>query len=378
MPRLRPQRKTHMRTIAGVACLFLTLAACGADGEGNGADGEGNGANGEGNGGEGNGANGEGDQGAPDQQAGADDCEPVSARASHHLSQASVAQQDLELLAQEASDRTEGRLEIDVFSDSQLGGLGEMPESLRSGAVEIAFVDSSSLSQFLPEIGVFSLPFMFDEMSDFNDIMDGALGETLDNDIRGSVGIEPLYWSALGLRDMFFVNEEVRSPDDMSGLTMRVPEASVWVDTFRALGSSPTAIPAGDLYTSLQTGVVDGFEFPLGAAVDLNLHEPVGVLTKTGHILTDVLTAASPDFLDGLCERDRQAFLEAADVARGEVRTLWVEDNEAAEAVLEDSLTVIHDADVQAFRDAVQPVHEDFQEQNGTDYYNEILEHLGR
>lgn len=320
---------------------------------------------------------GPGDDETDDVSAG-EECEPVTARASHHISAESAAHIGMEALAEEAAAGTEGRITIEVFSDAQLGGLGEMTENLRSGAIEIALVDSGAMSQFAGELGVFDLPFLFEEMTEFNDLMDGPVGETVEEIIVSEAGVSPLYWSAVGLRDMFFVDTEVRTPADIEGLTMRVPEAPVWVDTFEALNTSPTAIPAGELYTALETGVVDGFEFPLGTAVDLNMYEPVNYLTKTGHILTNILIAASPQFLDSLCDADREALMAAADAAEQVTRDGWVSDNENAVEVLEENLTVIEDADLQAFRDATSVVHEDFVEEHGSELYDVVTSELGR
>jgi TRAP-type C4-dicarboxylate transport system substrate-binding protein len=175
---------------------------------------------------------------------------------------------------------------------------------------------------------------------------------------------------------MFFVDREVRSASDLQGLTMRVPEAPVWVDTFTALGASPTAIPSGELYTALDTGVVDGFEFPLGTAVDLNMYEPVSVWTPTGHILTNILIAASPDFIGQLCEADREALFEAVETAEEETRELWKQNNEAASGVLAENLTVMEDVDLDSFRSAVAPVHESFTSENGSELYDMIQAEL--
>lgn len=305
------------------------------------------------------------------------DCQPVTARASHHITSASAAHQGLETLAEEVEAATEGRVTIEIFSDAQLGGLGEMTENLRSGVVQIALIDSGTLSQFDSELGVFDLPFMFEQMEEFNELMDSEVGETVNDRVR-DVGVEPLYWSAVGLRSMFFSDTRVEGPDDMRGLTMRVPEAPVWVDTFRALGTSPTAIPAGELYTAVQTGVVDGFELPHGTVVDLALNEVADHMTVSGHILTNILIAASPSFLESLCAADRDALLAAAEAAEADTRAGWVEDNSAAEEVLFAELEVVDSPDLEAFRAAVEPVHEAFVAENGSELYDLVTDALGR
>jgi TRAP-type transport system periplasmic protein len=314
------------------------------------------------------------DEGAAADTAG---CEEVTARASHHISSASAVHVGLERLAADVLEATDGRVTIEVLSDAQLGGLGEMTENLRSNVVQIALIDTGTLSQFDGEMGVFDLPFMFEDMTEFNDLMDGEVGDLVADRVR-AVGPEPLYWSAVGLRSMFFNGVTVTGPDDMAGLTMRVPEAPVWVDTFRALGTSPTAIPAGDLYTSVQTGVVDGFELPHGTTVDLALNEVATDMTISGHILTNILIAASSGFLDSLCDADREAIIAASADAEQVTREGWLSDNEEAEEVLFAELNVVDSPDLEAFRAATESVHEDFRAANGDELYEAVTGALGR
>ena|GEM_PF-586090 len=304
------------------------------------------------------------------------ECVSVNAKASHHISSASAVHRGLEELAQQVSDGTEGRVTIDVVSDAQLGGLAEMPENLRSGAVDIALVDAGAMSAFEPELGVTDLPFLWETMDEFNDVMDSSVGEQMNSKVQ-AIGIEPLYWSAVGLRDMFFVDAPVTTPDQLAGLKMRVPEAPVWVQTFEALNTSPTPIPAGELYTALQSGVVDGFEFPLGSMVDLKLNEVVEYQTKSGHILTHIMIGAAPAFLEKLCADDRAALEAAVIEAQDVTRQGWKDDNAAAAEILAADLTV-NEADLEAFREATAPVHENFVAANGSDLYDAIKAQLGR
>lgn len=304
------------------------------------------------------------------------ECEAVTAKASHHISAASAVHRGLETLASEVNAATDGRVTIEISSDAQLGGLAEMPENLRSGAVDIALVDTGSMSAFNPELGVTDIPFLWESMDEFNDVMDSSVGGVVNGKVQ-EIGIEPLYWSAVGLRDMFFVNDEVTSPEQLSGLKIRVPEAPVWIQTFEALDASPTPIPAGELYTAAQSGVVDGFELPLGTTVDLKLNEVVQYQTKTGHILTHIMIGASPSFLEKLCAEDRAALDAAVAVAQAETRDGWKSDNEAAAAVLAETLTV-NDADIQAFRDATAVVSENFVAANGSELLDAIKAQLGR
>jgi len=304
------------------------------------------------------------------------ECQDVNAKASHHISSASAVHRGLEVLAEKVNEGTDGRVTIDIASDAQLGGLAEMPENLRSGAIDIALVDAGSMSVFDPELGVTDLPFLWETMDEFNVVMDSPVGGEMNARVQ-AIGIEPLYWSAVGLRDMFFVDTPVTTPDQLSGLKMRVPEAPVWVQTFETLNASPTPIPGGEIYTSAQTGVIDGFELPLGTTVDLKLNEVVDYQTKTGHILTHIMIGSSTAFLEKLCAEDREALELAIIEAQDATRQGWNDDNAAAAEVLAAGLTV-NEADIPAFREATAPVHEAFVEANGSELYEAIKAELGR
>jgi tripartite ATP-independent transporter DctP family solute receptor len=313
---------------------------------------------------------------APVAAAPAEVCESVSAKAAHHITATSAVHRGLETLAADVSAATEGRVTIEILSDAQLGGLAEMPENLRSGAVDIALVDTGAMGGFDAELGVTDLPFLWESMDEFNDVIDSPVGDLFNDKVR-AIGIEPLYWSAVGLRDMFFTNVEVTTPEQLSGLKMRVPQAKVWVLTFEALNASPTPIAGGEIYSSLESGVIDGFELPLGTTVDLNLNEVVKFQAKTGHILTHIMIGASPAFLDKLCVSDRAALDAAAATAQNVTRQGWKDDNAAAAAVLEAELTV-NDADIAAFRSATASVLDTFVVENGSVLLDAIKAQLGR
>lgn len=313
---------------------------------------------------------------APATSAAAEVCESVSAKGSHHITAASAAHRGMETLAADVLAATEGRVTIEILSDAQLGGLAEMPENLRSGAVDIALVDTGSMGSFDAELGVTDLPFLWETLDEFNGVIDSPVGDLFNDKVR-AIGIEPLYWSGVGLRDMFFTNEAVTSPEQLSGLKIRVPQATVWVQTFEALDASPTPIAGGEIYSSAESGLIDGFELPLGTTVDLNLNEVVKYQARTGHILTHIMIGASPTFLDKLCDSDRDALDAAAKKAQDETRQGWKDDNAAAAAVLEAELTVI-DADIAAFRAATSSVWDRFVSENGAELLDAINSELGR
>jgi tripartite ATP-independent transporter DctP family solute receptor len=301
-----------------------------------------------------------------------DDCATMTVRASHHIGEDTAGHRGMLALAESLSEQTENRITMEVFSGAQLGGLAETAENVRSGAVEVGFLGAGIVSQFAPEVGVLDLPFLFSTQDEFNELMDGDVGSALNEHVRDS-GIEPLFWFSVGFRNMLFGEgvPQVQEPADMQGLTMRVPEAPIFVDTFSALGTSPTVIPAADLYTSMQTGVVDGFELPVGTVVDFSLQEVSTSMSETSHIHTGTMIGASPQWVDSLCETDRQGLEEAVQEAKEVMRSEWKQDNDNALEVLADAVEFV-DVDRDAFREAVDVVYDNFREEQGSEILDMI------
>lgn len=296
-------------------------------------------------------------------------CTTVEARASHHVSEESPDHLAFQAFVDEVATRTDGRVQIEIFPSAQLGGLVENAENVRTGGIDLAILDSTGVSHFFPEIGAFDLPFQFTSSDQFHEVIDSDFGDYLDDRLRSEVGIEPLYWYSVGLRNMFFGQgvEPVASPDNLSGITMRVPNSPVYQQTFALLGASAVVVEAGELYTSLQTGVVDGFEFPLGPVLDFSLEELIATMSVTGHIHSLHFTAASSGFWESLCEQDREAVAAAASVGSDLARESWqTETQEALDAFASAGIETV-EVDRQSFVDAVQPMYEEFTTANGDD-----------
>lgn len=343
---------TRVRTVGTMVVLAFGLAACGGD----------------------NNDSAEADNGGPAT------CESVTARASHHIGPESAGHQGLETLADEVAELTDGRVTIEIFPSGQLGGLSDNAEALRTGTMDLALVDSSSLSQFVGEVGALDLPFVFETQDQFNEVLAGEFGEYVNGRLQDEVDIVPLYWSSVGMRNILLAAgvDEVRTPDDLEGMTLRIPDAPVYKQTFELLGATTVVVDAGELYTSVQTGVVDGFEFPMGTARDFSMQEVVGSVSQTAHIHTNTLIAASSAFADSLCEEDREALLTASEVAKEVANDAWIADNEAAIAAFEDADVSMVEVDRDVFIDAVQPVYETFTSEQGEELFSRLQDAIGQ
>lgn len=154
--------------------------------------------------------------------------------------------------------RLPGKVEVQIFPDEQLGKGTEMLQNVKLGNLEMG-VFISEIPGLDPRLGFIELPWMFDDVSHFQKAMSGPIGKELLS-VIDEKGIKALsiWWN--GFRQVGTVKKAIRRPEDMKGMKIRIAANPQRTETFKALGAAPTMIPVGEVYTSLQLGVVDGAE----------------------------------------------------------------------------------------------------------------------
>lgn len=182
---------------------------------------------------------------------------------------------------EEVEAATDGRVKINIFPSGQLGSAREMFEGLQLGTQEIALVPTARISGFAPELQLFDLPFLFPTREIGYEIMDGEVGtELLDNlksqKVKGVAFYEDGY-------KHFTSNKPIVKLEDFKGQKFRTMESPIIINQFKALGANPTPIDFGELYSSLQLGVVDGQENPLVTIVNSKFYEVQKYLILSEH-----------------------------------------------------------------------------------------------
>lgn len=222
-----------------------------------------------------------------------------------------------------------GRLEIKVFPNSVLGGDTQMLQQVRSGALEIQQVVTSVLANVVPAAGLDSLDFVFANFNDAWAATDGPLGDYIRKSVS-EAGLYPLQRTWDDGFKQIISNRPISTPEDLKGLKIRVVPAPVSLAFFKGLGASPVAINLGELYTSLQTRLVDGAELGLAAITDGKYYEVTKYLAATNHYWISVTTVANHDLWMRLPQNLRQlaeatfdtyAVRERADIAKFESST---------------------------------------------------------
>jgi tripartite ATP-independent transporter DctP family solute receptor len=177
-----------------------------------------------------------------------------------------------------------GRVDISVFPNSQLGGDSDLLAQVRSGAIDFFSTGGLIFATLVPIASISGMGFAFKNIDDVWPVMDGELGAHIRQgfDKVGLYAFDKI-WNN-GFREITTSNKPIKSPEDLAGFKIRVPVSQVYVSLFKALGASPTSINLGEVYTALQTGVVDGQENPLVVADTTKFYEVQKFCSLTNHV----------------------------------------------------------------------------------------------
>lgn len=279
----------------------------------------------------------------------------------HHVSLQSEQHRAAEKFGELAAAYSGGALSVRVLPSAQAGGQREAIESVSLGALEMAYGESGIYSNSVPRFGVIALPYMYRDLNHWQAVVDGPIGEKLAGELLKTSGLRVMNWMIGGFRDTYLRNRPIRKPEDFAGVKIRLPEAPVFVRTFRALGAQPTPIPAPEMYSALQTGVVDAMEGSPETAFTFKIFEVTKHLSRTRHILLDGSFAINGKFYDGL-PKDHQ---QALDKAAREVAIAQRKDHLEREAGWIEKLKAggkleVNDVDLAAFATKLRPLQDEF------------------
>ncbi|MBI5611847.1 MAG: TRAP transporter substrate-binding protein [Gammaproteobacteria bacterium] len=264
-----------------------------------------------------------------------------------------------------AEERTQGRVKVEVYPNSQLYKDREEVEALQLGAVHML---APSLSKFGPigarEFEVFDLPYIFPNKTTLHRVMDGALGRDLFGKLEAKGILGLAYWDN-GFKQMS-ANKPLRLPADFKGLKLRIQSSKVLEAQMKALGANPRVMAFSEVYTALQQGVVDGTENPVSNFYTQKMHEVQKHLTISDHGYLGYAVIVNKKFWEGL-PADIRAVLEKAmqETTVYERDIAQKENDEALEKVRAAGTTQIHvltPKEREAWRKQLVTMHKDFQD----------------
>jgi tripartite ATP-independent transporter DctP family solute receptor len=242
--------------------------------------------------------------------------------------------QALFFLDRTLQERTGGRHRLQIFHSRQLGEEKETIEQMRAGAIDVARVNSASMADFVPELDVLVLPFLFRSTDHAHRVLDGPIGEEILGKLEAH-GFVGLAFYDSGARSFYNAVRPIRTPDDLKGLRIRVQPSDLAMAMVKALGAVPVPLPYGQVATGLATKLIDGAENNWPSYVSTGHYRAAPHYALTEHTMGPEVLAMSRKAWDGLDADDRAIFREAARASSRFMRERWRQREEGARAQAE-------------------------------------------
>jgi len=252
-------------------------------------------------------------------------------RVAHADSEAHPKHQAFVRFADKVSELSGGDITVEVFPSGQLGGERELVEALQTGAVQITSVSNGVMSAFSDQFMLLDIPFLFSDADQARSAIDAAQEDLFAG--LDAIGLHGLAVWEQGFRELSS-SAPVESLNDLAGFKVRTMEAPLHVAAWKAAGANPTPMSWGQVYPSLQTGVIDGQENPLYVVTQEKLFEVQKNVTLTHHIYDAMPVIADDNWWNGLSDKDRKIITDAMIEATDYERSLVGEEVEKARSEL--------------------------------------------
>jgi tripartite ATP-independent transporter DctP family solute receptor len=260
--------------------------------------------------------------------------------------------------AELVKERTGGRIQIDVYHSAQLFDEKSAIEQIQLGGLAFCRVNAQPLSDFTPALGVLSLPYIFRDEDHLWKVLNGPVGQEILDEMEADSMIGLVYYDS-GSRSFYNSKREVKSPEDMKGLKIRVQESKLMMGLVSALGASPTPMSYGEVFTGLQSGTIDGAENNWPSYYSTSHYEVARYFTLDHHTRTPEVLCMSKAVWDTLSEEDRKIIKEAAVESQAIQRSSWKEyEAKSIDAIRNGGKNTITEvADVTEWQKAVESVY---------------------
>ena len=266
------------------------------------------------------------------------------------------------IFAQKLKELSGGKITATVYPNAQLGDERSVVEQVQNGSVDATVVTNAVASNFSESAMLLDLPFMFDNLEEARAVTGGEYGQQI-LDHFSTTGIKALAFSENGFRYILNNVNEVKSPDDLKGLKIRVMQSPVYLSFYGAVNSSAIAMAFGEVYTGLSQKVVDGFDLPMPVILSAKLYEVSKYMSDVRYTYTPLIICVNQSAWDSWNNETQKVFMDAAQAARAscfESNNKVVEDGLATIEAAGVACTAYEDVDSKAFREMSRPIWEQY------------------
>ena len=295
------------------------------------------------------------------------------------ISAGDTQNQAYDYFAELVNERSDGRITVEVYPDSQLGGEREMIEAVQAGNLEMTAPSVGVLANFDDSLQVFDFPFIFEDAETAYEVLDSEIGDEMLSGIEES-GLTALGWGENGFRNLAMTDETVTSPDEIAGKKLRTMQVPMHIAYWESLGAAPTPMAFPEVFTALQQGVVDGVENPFELLYSAKFTEPADKLTELRWIYDPEVILISQSFLEGLSPEDQEIITSSADDMIVKLRELKAGINDEVRSEIEaagGTVAELSAEERQEWIDATVPFYEENASKVDTEKLSAILEAAG-
>jgi len=265
-------------------------------------------------------------------------------------------------MADRCKEISDGELQIDIYPSGQLGSEQQCIELLQIGSLGITKVSTSAMESFTDDFKVLGLPYIFKSSEHAFKVLDGEIGDEI------LAAAEPFLIRGLcfydaGSRSFYAINKPINHPDDLRGMKIRVQKSIIAFSLIRAMGGSPTPIDWGELYTALQSGVVDGAENNPPSLYTSRHYEVCKYYSLNEHTMVPDVLIISLKVWNSLTDQEKKWLQQAADESVPVQRKLWAESVEESLRIVQEAGVVITYPDKEPFAEKASVVYETFKNQ---------------
>ena len=255
--------------------------------------------------------------------------------------------------AELVEEKTGGRVVVQVFPNEQLGKEMEVIGNIQSGIVDM-LITGESMMNWAPLCGLIAVPYMIRDSAHMEKIVEGEIGQAIEKEIIEKVRLRPVAWFERGARNLTS-NREVKKPEDLNGLRLRVPNVPLFVATWESLGAKPTPMAFSEVFTSLQQGIIDGQENPYDLIKSASFFEVQKFVNKTEHVRGWIYLVIGEDKFQSMPEDIQKAILEAGKEAQTYERELFRAEQDQLIKDLQDKGMTFVEVDKEAFMKKAEP-----------------------
>ncbi|SDL00468.1 sialic acid TRAP transporter substrate-binding protein SiaP [Natronincola ferrireducens] len=251
-------------------------------------------------------------------------------------------------------EKSNGNITVDLYTDATLFTQEEELVGVVAGDIDMTLTSASWLTTNSPWISMFTAGYIFNSYEHMTSVLNGEIGQEVFAKVAEEQGLIPLGAWYLGARQISLSQDKaIKTPADLAGINLRMPNSDAWMFLGRALGANPTPISFSELYLSLQTGVVDGQDNPLPTVESAKFYEVQNSITLTDHLIDSVWPAINPNTWNSLSDEQKQIVLEGIEVGREYCDTTNLQREAELVALFKEQGVVIYEADKTAFANHV-------------------------